>query len=136
MTLSRLLTAISLPTFLLASCAPPADPEPAGRPIVQTLTAQPTILPTAYGVPANFQGDVILRYPHFELRFLGTRFESSGPLPAHLLTFQVRNHSRSQASTISWHPSSGDADSFSLDNRNYQFAVDPDALQIVVSPTF
>ncbi|MDA1006846.1 MAG: hypothetical protein O3A87_10275, partial [Verrucomicrobia bacterium] len=132
----RLITLISLPALLLSSCAPPADPEPLGRPIAQTLTAQPTILPTAYGVPANFQGDIILRYPHFELRFLGTRLESSGPLPAHLLTFQVRNHSRSQASTISWHPGSGDGGSFSLDNRNYQFAVEPDALQIVVSPTF
>jgi len=73
-------------------------------------------------------------YPQMHIRV--PPILSSLLLPAHLLSFQVRNHSRSQASTISWHPGSGDGGSFSLDNRNYQFAIDPDALQIVISPAF
>ena len=119
-------------TLLLASCAPSAPPEPVGRPIAQTFSAQPAIINAAYGASARFQGDKILRYPHFDLLFLGTRLDSAAPLAAHVLNFEVRNPSRSQSSTISWHPSSGDSSTFSIEGRSYRFGVEDD--QVCISP--
>ena len=119
-------------TLLLASCAPSAPPEPVGRPIAQTFSAQPAIINAAYGASARFQGDKILRYPHFDLLFLGTRLDSAAPLAAHVLKFEVRNPSRSQSSTIAWHPSSGDSSTFSIEGRSYRFGVEDD--QVYISP--
>ena len=119
-------------TLLLAGCAPPAPPESAGRPIVQTFSAHPAIINAAYGASVSFQGDKILRYPHFDLLFLGTRLDSAGLLTAHVLNFEVRTPSRSQSSTIAWHPNSGDSSTFSIEGRSYRFGVEDD--QIYISP--
>jgi len=130
---SVLLLSVTLP-LLLGGCGetPSAPPEPVGRPIVQTFSAHPSIIKAAYGASVSFQGDKILRYPHFDLLFLGTRLDSASPLAAHVLTFEVRKTSRSQSITIAWHPNSGDSSTFSIEGRSYRFGVEDD--QIYISP--
>ena len=118
----------------LAACATPESTQPAGRPLENPISYQAAVVPSSYGLPTSFLGNKLLRYPHFDLIFLGTTLDQSRSFPAHLLRFQARNSSGRAVALFTWHPASGDSDSFFLDGRRYQFTVDVDTLQISVFP--
>lgn len=127
-----------LATLLLAACATsePADPEPAGRPIPNLVSSRAAIIPTNYGELATFTGDRILRYPHFDLLFFGTKLNPSGPLPAHLLNFELRSPDGRAVKSISWHPLSGDSDPITFNGQPYRLTVDPESFQVALTPGY